>query len=140
MSNFQWSPLSIQRLNTCHPILGILSDKALAASPFDLAILSGYRDKVEQDRLFAEKKTKLKFPDSKHNHLFSLAVDVVPYPVNWTDDQTRFYFMAGLFFGVFETIPNDEFDLRWGGDWNRNGDFKDQSFLDLPHFELIEKS
>ena len=27
--------------------------------------------------------------------------------------------------------------LRWGGDWNDNKDFSDQTFDDLVHFELV---
>ena len=27
--------------------------------------------------------------------------------------------------------------LRWGGDWDGDRDFKDQRFIDLPHFELV---
>jgi hypothetical protein len=28
-------------------------------------------------------------------------------------------------------------ELRWGGDWDRDGDRFDQSFNDLPHVELV---
>jgi hypothetical protein len=27
---------------------------------------------------------------------------------------------------------------RWGGDWNKNGIYKDEKFLDLCHFEMQE--
>ena len=32
----------------------------------------------------------------------------------------------------------DELDIsiRWGGDWNGDGTLTDQTFNDLPHFEL----
>lgn len=26
---------------------------------------------------------------------------------------------------------------RWGGDWNRNGNYKDEKFLDGNHFEML---
>ncbi len=28
--------------------------------------------------------------------------------------------------------------VRWGADWNRNGDWRDEKFRDWPHFELDE--
>jgi peptidoglycan L-alanyl-D-glutamate endopeptidase CwlK len=27
--------------------------------------------------------------------------------------------------------------IRWGGDWDRDEELHDQTFFDLPHFELI---
>jgi hypothetical protein len=27
--------------------------------------------------------------------------------------------------------------VRWGGDWDNDGDLMDQEFHDLPHFELV---
>ncbi len=27
-------------------------------------------------------------------------------------------------------------EIRWGGDWNDNGEYRDEKFLDLPHWEL----
>ncbi len=29
-------------------------------------------------------------------------------------------------------------ELRWGGDWDRDAEFDDQTFNDLPHFELYD--
>ena len=29
--------------------------------------------------------------------------------------------------------------IRWGGDWNMNGDSKDEKFYDGPHFELLRR-
>ena len=26
---------------------------------------------------------------------------------------------------------------RWGGDWNRNNDWKDEGFSDANHFEMV---
>ena len=37
------------------------------------------RTKTEQDELFAKGKTKLKYPESKHNRDPSLAIDIAPY-------------------------------------------------------------
>jgi peptidoglycan L-alanyl-D-glutamate endopeptidase CwlK len=31
-----------------------------------------------------------------------------------------------------------EHHIRWGGDWDGDQDFRDQTFDDLAHFELIK--
>jgi peptidoglycan LD-endopeptidase CwlK len=31
-------------------------------------------------------------------------------------------------------------EIRWGGDWDGDGDLSDHKFNDLPHFELIDSS
>ncbi len=28
--------------------------------------------------------------------------------------------------------------LRWGGDWDGDTELRDQKFVDLPHFEVLE--
>ena len=71
---------------------------------------------------------------SKHNSFPSLAVDVAPYPINWSDKE-RFYFFAGY---VKATADQMKIKIRWGGDWDGDTKVRDQTFMDLPHYELIE--
>jgi len=100
-----------------------------------------HRGKKEQDEAFARGTSKVKFPNSKHNKLPSLAVDIQPYPMS--KDKTKNYYQF-IFLGGFITalaikmyeqgvIKNK---IRWGGDWNRNFDISDENFLDLYHFEI----
>ena len=42
---------------------------------------------------------------------------------------------AGYVQGVAEQLG---IKIRWGGDWDSDFDFKDQTFNDLVHFELRE--
>ena len=88
----------------------------------------GKRTPERQLELFNAKKSKTL--DSKH--LTGRAVDVAPYPIDW-DDTDRFYHFAGYVFGIAESMG---IHLRWGGDWDSDFTFTDQSFHDLPHFEL----
>lgn len=100
----------------------------------DCTVIQGHRGKDEQDEAFRKGHSKLKFPNSKHNSFPSKAVDVAPYPIDWTNRE-RFTYFAGIVKGlaISMNIP-----LRWGGDWSRNFDPKDETFLDLPHFEIDE--
>lgn len=62
-------------------------------------------------------------------------MDLVPYPVDW-DDVGRFKAMAGVVFNAAEKLG---VELRWGGDFHRDGDKTTNDAWDLPHFELVEK-
>jgi len=119
-------------LGESHPDLQKLFNKVVET--YDCSVIEGYRGKEEQDAAFHSGKSKLKYPKSKHNRQPSLAVDVVPYPVDW-EDTKQFYHFAGFVQGIAEEM---NISLRWGGDWNSNRLFEDQSFHDLPHFELVK--
>jgi peptidoglycan L-alanyl-D-glutamate endopeptidase CwlK len=99
---------------------------------FDCIVLEGYRNEEAQNRYFEEGKSKLRYPHSKHNKQPSLAVDIAPYPVDW-NDRERFYYFAGY---VKATAAQMGIPLRWGGDWDSDTFVHDQTFFDLPHFEL----
>ena len=64
----------------------------------------------------------------------SLAVDVAAYPIAW-DDRARQTLFAGY---VLATAKAMGVDLRWGGDWNRDTEVRDNGFDDLVHFEIME--
>lgn len=122
---------SLSRLETCHPELQRLFN--FVVGYVDCTVLCGHRTEDEQNRVYREGKSKLKFPHSKHNQLPSIAADVAPWPLDWYD-LDRFYFFGGF---VIACAIHLEINIRWGGDWNGNFNFKDQNFNDLPHFELI---
>lgn len=136
---------SKERLITCHPDLIRLFERVVRE--FDCTVLCGKREKKEQDAAFNAKpqKSKTPWPKSKHNTTPSSAVDVVPYPVVWPDkykristftkDVARFYLFAGYVKGVADEMG---IKLRWGGDWKGTWDIWENSFDDLPHFELAE--
>lgn len=129
---YKYSERSLQNLATCHPLLRELFLEVI--KHHDCSILCGWRTKEDQDRLYHEGRSKLRFPQSKHNRNPSLAIDVAPYPIDWGDSKRWFYF-AGLVKGI---AAGKNIQIRWGGDWDRDNNFYDQSFNDWPHFELIE--
>ena len=98
----------------------------------DCSVIEGHRSGERQDKLFKEGKTKVKFPNGRHNANPSRAVDVVPYPIDW-DDRERFHLFAGFVLGIAKSMG---INLRWGGDWNQNFEVDDNNFDDFPHFEL----
>lgn len=142
MAQFQFGTRSRGHLGTCHPRLIDVAEAALRHSPYDFSIIEGHRSLERQQQLFREGKSQIDGITRKGNHNYSpsRAFDFLPYPgsVNgvavW-DDVQRFAVIAGIILstGLRLGIP-----LRWGGDWDGDGNAKDQSLYDLPHIELLE--
>ena len=97
-------------------------------------MIEGHRSAERQDKLFEEGKTKVKYPNGRHNSNPSRAVDVVPYPIDW-DDRERFHLFAGFVIGIAKSMA---INLRWGGDWDQDWYVHDNRFDDFPHFEIKE--
>lgn len=138
------------------PKFGTVSRTALASSHPDLqrlfnevikyrdcAIIKGHRTVAEQQAEYAKGRTKpgkivthIDGVKSKgmHNYVPALAVDAVPYPIDW-NNTLRFYEFGGFVLGIAATLG---IRVRWGGDWDGDGDFKDQKLIDLPHYELVD--
>lgn len=105
-----------------------------AIEVLDFSVLEGYRGPDRQDEMFQTGQSKLQWPDSKHNSLPSLAVDLAPYPIDWEDTE-RFVFLAGVIFTIASQM---DINVRWGGDWDSDGFMLDETFRDYVHFELLE--
>jgi peptidoglycan L-alanyl-D-glutamate endopeptidase CwlK len=127
-----FSDKSHSRLGTCDPRLQQVFHEVIRH--FDCTILEGHRDKERQNRMVEEGRSKVRWPDGKHNTVPSMAVDVTPYPIVW-DDRERQTLFAGY---VLATAKAMGVDLRWGGDWDSDTEVRDNSFDDLVHFEIVE--
>ncbi len=127
-----FSKRSQDRLNTCDPRLVEVLEEVI--KHWDCTILQGERTKEEQDEFFRTGRSKVQWPNSKHNSSPSKAVDVAPYPIDWNDTR-RFDYFAGFVKGI---AVSKGITLRWGGDWDSDNDQGDQTFNDLPHFEIKE--
>jgi len=121
-----------KNLATCDEDLQNLFNEVI--KHVDCSVICGHRNKQEQNKAFEEKRTKVKYPNGRHNAKPSMAVDVVPYPIDW-DDRERFHLFAGFVLGIAQSM---EINIRWGGDWNKNFEVDDNNFDDFPHFELVK--
>jgi len=80
---------SRKRLATCHEDLQLVFNEVI--KHFDCTIVCGHRGEADQNDAFERGNSKLRFPQSKHNQWPSLAVDAVPWPINWDDtDRMRY--------------------------------------------------
>lgn len=127
---YSFGSRSKERLATCHQDIQFVMNEAIRM--IDFTVLCGHRTKEEQDKAYKAGRSKLQFPQSKHNKTPSLAIDVAPWPIDW-HRKGRFYYMAGIIMGIARGMG---IKMRFGGDWSMDGDITDQTFNDLPHFEL----
>lgn len=102
----------------------------LAIQIMDFVVWDGVRTLEEQRINVARGKSWT----MKSKHLTGMAVDLVPYPVDW-DDVEIFCVLAGVMKAAAHTIG---VKLRWGGDWNQNMSTKDEHNRDYGHFEIVE--
>lgn len=126
-----YSKSSKANLDTCHRLLQEVFFEVLKT--IDHTILEGHRNEQDQNHAFKLGRSKLKWPDGKHNKKPSLAVDATPYPVDFKDIPRHFFF-AGF---VLATAKMMGVKIRWGGDFNGNFNFNDETFRDLVHFEIV---
>ena len=145
-------------VSTTHPVLQTLCKRVV--KHFDIAALVGHRKKEDQNKAFSSGASTKQWPDSKHNSLPSMAIDVTPWPIpeGWGDlegqtpkardldwkERVKFYEMIAVFFYEWEKMRDEDpelskkYKLRSGRDWDGDGDYRDQKFDDLPHIELVE--
>ena len=134
-----YSKISKARLNECHRDLQIILADVLPF--FDHSIICGHRGEQEQNVAFESGFSKVKYPDSSHNSYPSMAVDALPYPIDWKDEKRMIYF-AGFVMATAKRLKKEgkiSYDLRWGGDWDRDTELKDNKFQDYPHYELRKR-
>ena len=150
----KFSSRSKERLDTCHKDLVTLFNEVI--KDFDCTVVYGHRTPDEQFELYKkgrkeiygkwvvkDRKKIVTYKDghekkSKHNEFPSLAVDVAPYPIEWSNTD-RMYYFAGWVMGLAERLKDEgkiTNDIVFGGDWDDDTKVKDQSFMDLVHFQI----
>lgn len=119
----KFSKKSRENLSQCHEDLQRLFNEVIKY--YDCSVICGHRGKEAQNKAFVEFKSKLKYPNSKHNKKPSLAADVVPYPIDWYNIE-RFANFAGFVKGIACMMG---IEIICGADWI--------TLRDYPHFELV---
>ena len=119
---------SLERLVGVHPDLVRVVKRAIELTDHDFSVIEGLRT-IETQRAYVAKGAS-KTMNSRH--LTGHAVDLYPVgrPTPW--DKCPVVAAAMLAAAVELDVA-----IRWGGDWNMNGDSRDEKFYDGPHFELL---
>ena len=92
----------------------------------DFSVICSHRSQADQDKAYMTGKSQTPWPISKHNALPSLAVDCVPYPLDW-GDLTAFDILSRV---VSQCAADLGVAVQWGGNW--------EHLRDYPHFELTD--
>jgi len=115
------SAASKARLAQAHPLLQKLFTAVAAKTP--ILVLDSQRGRAAQEKAFAHGNSKAHFGQSAHNWSPAIALDVVPYPVDWNNLQ-RFRDLAAI---VLAEAAKQKTPIVWGGSWKMK---------DMPHYEL----
>lgn len=151
---------SSRKLATVETILQELCSRVVEY--FDITIIVGHRNEADQTKAFNAGASTKPWPQSKHNSYPSMAVDIAPWPIpeGWGNlegqtprardldwkERVKFYEMVAVVRFAWQQLINDfpeigeEYQLRLGADWDGDGDYRDQTFDDLPHIELVRIS
>ncbi len=119
---FKLSTLSQAKLNSCHSDLILLINEV--AKTEKCAVICGHRGKAEQEKAYLSGTSRAKWGQSKHNQMPSLAVDVVPLPLDW-DNIESFEKLGSI---IMEKAKELKINIKWGRDFTK--------LKDYPHFEL----
>ena len=125
---FNFSKASKASRAKLHPQLKLLVDEAI--KEIDFKILDSTRGRAAQEKAFRQGNSKARFGDSAHNYVPAIAVDLFPAPYDW-DDRQAFINLSKV---ILRIAKEKGIPLRWGGDWNMDGNLSDG--WDMPHFEL----
>ena len=125
--NFVFGQMSKANLVGVHPDLVKVVKRALELTEYDFKVFEGVRTIARQRQLFVAGKSKT----MNSRHLTGHAVDLYPSgnPIPWVRCHN-------IKDAMFEAANELGVLIRWGGDWDMDGDHKDEKFYDGPHFEL----
>jgi len=136
---YTFSESSKKNVDSCDPKLKHIAYEMIKVR--DFSVTCGVRSKFEQDRLYDEGKTLVKWPNSKHNIVgdsgVSRAFDIQPYPIRPEDWSNReFWIEWSSWVKGFASALG--YSIISGFDWDNdyNYDEDEQTFWDGPHFEL----
>ncbi|KQS74519.1 M15 family metallopeptidase [Rhizobium sp. Leaf383] len=121
---------SLTNLSKAHPKIQAVLVRAREQVEF--RVLDSSRGRAAQEKAFKEGRSKARFGQSAHNWSPAIAVDLFPAPYDWNAVKA-FDELAAV---VMRIATDMGVPLRWGGDWNMDGNKTASDAWDKPHFEL----
>ena len=120
---------SLDNLKNVNADLVRVVKRAIEITAIDFTVIEGFRTEARQRELVRKGASKT----MNSRHLTGHAVDLYPVgrPIPW--EQCKDIAKA-----MFAASSELNIKIRWGGDWDMDGDSKDESFYDGPHFELLK--
>ncbi len=131
---FKLSQRSLNRLDGVHPVLIDIVKRAIEITPLDFGVSEGVRIPERQKELFESGASKT----LESRHLTGHAIDLVAYfqgEVSWHIGHYQRLHEEAMNIAAEELGYN----IVWGGDWDDDGDYTDQTFVDGPHWQLSRR-
>lgn len=139
MSRYTLSERSLKRLEGVEYDLVKVVRLAIKRTPVDFGVawLGGIRTPEEQNQLFKDGYSKCDGYEKLSRHQFGEAVDLQVF-VGGSSVQSEK--MQCIVAGVMASCASElNVKIRWGGDWDQDGDIRDNVFNDIYHFELMSR-
>lgn len=112
------------------PPLQALFDAAIKET--DFRILDAMRGRAAQEAAFKKGNSKVHFGDSAHNWKPAVAADLFPAPYDWNNKQS----FLDLSVVILRIAKAQGTPIRWGGDFNMDGNKTTNDDWDPGHYEL----
>ena len=162
MYNHKLGKRSKKQFDTLHSDLQTIVSWGLKYCAVDISLNEGHRPSAKQFEYYKKgrelqhgswvlvnPKAKITNVDGykikgKHNYSPSLAVDFkafVPDKPQLTWDAVHLTYIGASLIMIAEFLYDDgliQHKLRWGGNWDKDGDLADNTLYDRPHVELYK--
>lgn len=149
---------SRKNLENVHPQLVRVVHRAAELCPIEFKVIEGVRTPTRQAQLYGQGRTaeqlrakglpgslarptmpKVTWTLSSRHFIdpkigAGRAVDVLPAPFDWRD-TAPFDAVAKAMFAAADEIG---VKIRWGADWDRDGNARERGESDSPHFEIAD--
>ncbi len=142
--SYGFSERSTNNLKGVHPNMIKVAERAIEISGQDFFVNEGVRTMERQKELYAQGRTK---PGPKvtwtlqSNHFkkastgYGHAIDIYPFPYK---PETKGYAAKQkvVALAMLKAANDLDIPIRWGADWDMDGNFGERGESDSPHFEL----
>jgi peptidoglycan L-alanyl-D-glutamate endopeptidase CwlK len=146
MTDFRPMVISMRderRLEGVHPALVGVVREAMGRCRFRVRVLEGVRTMERQRELYAQGRTapgKIVTWSMESRHLTGHAVDLAPIDDNGVLDWNDTRRFTELAIAMLSSAAELGVPLRWGADWDGDGNFREKGEYDSPHFELPRRA
>lgn len=135
---------SRKNLEGVHPKMIKVAERAIEISKTDFFVNEGVRTMERQKALYAQGRTK---PGPKvtwtlnSNHFknprtgFGHAIDIYPHPYD-PKHKDIVKQQRAVAAAMFKAAGELDIPIRWGADWDMDGNYGERGEGDSPHFEL----
>lgn len=140
---YRFGKRSLENMEGVLPQGVLLLKAALSSGIMDFGVYEGVRDIDTQELYY--KTGRSKTMNSKHliqPDGYGHAVDLYPYPINMNlvnKGSAKEIVRFGVLNGIIQSLsPRFKLKVRWGGDWDGDGETLDHNFFDAMHFEFYK--